>query len=118
MTPCRALDTRVQGQGPAFGVEDRVVAVAGKCNVPLTARAVSLNITVTQPTNAGRLTPHGDGNASPVDGMIFFSANQTRADNTVAVLSAAGDGTLRLNAAMQGQAPSVHVIVDANGYFE
>jgi Bacterial Ig domain len=116
--PCRVLDTRNADQGPAFGFEDRVVTLAGKCNVPITARAVAVNLTVTQPTGAGFLTLHADGTTPPGTSTINFSAGQTRANNAVTALSAAGDGTLRIFAAVQGQSPSVQVILDVNGYFE
>ena len=115
--PCRVLDTRKGDQGPAFGAEDRVVAVARKCNIPITAKAVAVNLTVTQPTSQGFLTLHADG-TPPGASTIDFSAGQTRANNAVSGLSVAGDGTLRIFANMGGQSPSVQVILDVTGYFE
>jgi len=117
VTPCRVLDTRNAGQGPAFGAEDRVVTVAGTCNVPLTAKAVALNVTVSQPTSAGYLTLHADG-SPPGTSTISFMAGRALANNTVSALSAAGDGTLRVYSSMSGQSPSVQVILDITGYFE
>jgi hypothetical protein len=115
--PCRVLDTRNPSQGPAFGAEDRVIAIAPGCGVPLTAKAVALNVTVTQPTDTGLLTLHADGTPPGVS-TINFGAGQTRANNAVCALSAAGDGTLRVFSQMSGQSPSVQVILDIDGYFE
>jgi hypothetical protein len=116
--PCRVLDTRNSDQGPAFGSEDRVVTVARKCNVPITAKAVALNVTVTGPTSPGFLTLHGDGTTPPAASTIDFGAGQTLANNAVSALSVAGDGTLRVFASIGGQSPSVEVILDVTGYFE
>jgi hypothetical protein len=116
--PCRVLDTRNSDQGPAFGSEDRVVTVARKCNVPITAKAVALNVTVTGPTSPGFLTLHGDGTTPPGASTIDFGAGQTLANNAVSALSVAGDGTLRVFASIGGQSPSVEVILDVTGYFE
>jgi uncharacterized repeat protein (TIGR01451 family) len=53
--PCRVVDTRNAG-GPALaaGVA-RTFPISGTCGVPSTAWAVSLNVTVTQPTAAGNV---------------------------------------------------------------
>ena len=114
--PCRVLDTRNADQGPAFGLEDRVVKIAPSCGVPLTARAVALNVTVTQATNQGFLALHPDGTA-PGTSTIVFGANQTRGSNAVSGLSFAGDGTLRVYSSIGGPSPSVQVILDVTGYF-
>ncbi|HVT16375.1 MAG TPA: hypothetical protein VHQ90_09390 [Thermoanaerobaculia bacterium] len=109
--PCRVLDTRNADQGPAFGNEDRVVTVAGRCGVPLT-------VTVTQTTGAGFLTLHADGTTPPRTSTISFQAGQTRANYAVGALSLAGDGTMRVYANVSGQSPRVQVILDVAGYFE
>ncbi len=56
LTPCRVLDTRT-GSGPALaaGAERVVTLGGGPCGVPTSAKAVSANLTVTQPTTAGNL---------------------------------------------------------------
>ncbi|MBV8202454.1 MAG: hypothetical protein JOZ15_17690, partial [Acidobacteria bacterium] len=116
--PCRVLDTRNTGQGPAFGNEDRVVPFTCRCGVPLTAKAVALNVTVTQTTGSGFLTLHADGTSPPGTSTINFQAVQTRANNAVGALSLAGDGTMRVYANISGQSPGVQVILDVAGYFE
>jgi uncharacterized repeat protein (TIGR01451 family) len=68
LAPCRVVDTRGLGApvgGPALqGQQTRVFAVAGHCGIPSSAKALSLNVTVTQPTVAGEhpsLSRRNDG---------------------------------------------------------
>ena len=114
VAPCRLLDTRQPGQGPALasGVA-RLLPMPGACGVPPTASAVAINVTVTNGTGGGHLTLFPGGSAVPQTSTINFSAGQTRANNAVVPLGA--DGDLGLFAAVDG---SVHVIVDVFGYFE
>jgi hypothetical protein len=116
VAPCRIVDTRSTGGALASGAE-RLVTVAGTCGVPATARAVVLNVTVTQPTGTGFVTVSA-GNASvPSTSTINFSAGQTRANNAVANLSTDGQGRLKAFATVTGPG-TVHFIVDVAGYFE
>jgi VCBS repeat protein len=119
--PCRAADTRnstgPQG-GPALASGPaRVFPIGGLCGVPVTARAVSLNVTVTQPTAAGNLR-FGPGTCTslPLTSTINFSAGQTRANNAVLPLAIDGTGGLAVQASLLGGG-SVHLIIDVNGYF-
>ncbi len=118
VTPCRVLDTRdptgAHG-GPALEAgQVRVFPVSGRCGIPATARVVSVNLTVTEPTKGGHLTVYrGDGPASSTS-SINYSAGQTRANNAVLPLSGAGEMAVQC-----GQADgSAHFILDVNGYFE
>src|SRR4029079_6932087 len=57
VTPCRVADTRdpvgpYGGPALAAGVE-RAFVLASRCGIPLTAKAVSVNVTVTQPAAPG-----------------------------------------------------------------
>jgi hypothetical protein len=115
VTPCRALDTRQPGQGPALGNgAARVVPVRGVCGIPLTARAVALNVTAVTPTSGGHLTLYPAGIATPGTSTINFRAGVTRANNGIIQLSLTGD--LEARAALSGG--KVHLIVDIAGYFE
>jgi len=116
--PCRLIDTRsAPGPlgGPALiGNTRRVFAVAGHCNIPLTARAISVNVTVTQPTALGYLTLFPEGVAQPTTSTINYSAGQTRANNAAVLLGASGN-----LAVFCGQfGGTAQMIVDVNGYFE
>ncbi len=118
VTPCRLFDTR-NPAGPLAGPAlvagaDRTFTVAGQCGVPATARALSLNVTVTQPGAAGDLRFFPGGSAAPLVSTINYRAGQTRANDAVAVLGAAGDLTVHCD---QG-AGTAHLILDVNGYFQ
>jgi hypothetical protein len=81
--------------------------------VPATARAVSVNVTVTGPTSAGNLRLFPAGGPEPLASTLNYAAGLTRANNAIVGLRA-GELSLRV-----GQASgTVHVIVDVNGYFE
>jgi hypothetical protein len=117
LTPCRVLDTRAAAGpygGPALGGgQDRTFLLAGRCGIPASARAVSLNLTVTQPTAAGFLTLY-PGPTLPLVSSVNYSAGQTRANNAVVGLNASGQLAIRC-----GQASgTAHAILDVTGYFE
>ena len=114
LTPCRLVDTR-SSEAPALGAfERRVWTVAGRCGVPLTAKALVLNVTVVGPTAPGhiRLAP---GNGLTETSAINFSPGQTRANNAIAMLSTDDTGTL---AATNRSTGTVHLILDVSGYFQ
>jgi hypothetical protein len=94
--------------------EVRVFQVSGACGVPPTAKAVAVNLAVTQPLAPGYLTLAPDGPASPLASSINFLPGQTLANNTVLPL---GDGTgaIQVKAATGG---TVQLIVDVSGYFQ
>jgi hypothetical protein len=120
VSPCRVVDTRgVQGVplgGPPLAAQSpRLFALGGHCSVPITAKAVSLNVVVTLPGADGNLRLYPGGLSLPLVSTLNYSAGQTRANNAVISLSAAGE-----IAAFAGQpaGTTVEVIIDVNGYFE
>ena len=118
VTPCRLVDTR-NPAGPFAGpplaaAADRAFTAAGQCGIPATAKAVSLNVTVTQPTASGDLRLYPGAGPLPASSAINYRAGQTRANNTVAALGSAGDFVLRCDQ----PGGTVQVIVDVNGYFQ
>lgn len=82
--------------------------------MPSGARAVSLNLTVTQPMAAGDLRLYPAGSPRPLVSTINYRAGQTRANNAVAALDASGDLVIRCDQA----SGTVQVILDVNGYFQ
>jgi hypothetical protein len=115
VNPCRLIDTREPGQGPALvAASDRVVTAVGPCAIPATASAISANVTVTAPTAPGDLRLFPAGLLAPLASVINYSAGQTRANNAVLPLSASGQVAVRCDQA----SGVVHLIVDVNGYFE
>jgi uncharacterized repeat protein (TIGR02543 family) len=120
LAPCRVVDTR-NPTGPLGGPilagngAERSFVVSGTCGVPADARAISVNVTVTMPTDFGllRLFP---GDLSPtLASTINFAAGQTRANNAIVALADDGSGSIRVKA--DGPA-EVHLLLDINGYFK
>ena len=118
VTPCRVLDTRQAGQGPALasGAARLVTVTGAACGVPANARAIAGKVASIAPTRAGnlRLSP-GDG-ATPATSALNFAAGQTRANNGVFPLAGNGNGSLALLATVTGPG-SVDVVLDVAGYF-
>ena len=85
--PCRLLDTRGPvgpTGGPALAAgASRTFTLAGLCAIPSTARALALNVTVTQPTAAGHLTLHAAGGAVPTASTLNYLAGSVRANNAI-----------------------------------
>ena len=114
VVPCRQLDTRTSAALPPGGT--LTVALTGAaCGIPTTAAAVSVNVTVTQPTALGYLTLYPTTSSRPVASNVNYSAGQTRANNALLVLASGGSGTVDV---FNGSSGTTHVIIDVNGYFE
>ena len=122
LNPCRVIDTRnasgSQGGPPLKGGGiQRVFPVAGSCQVPSDAKAVSLNVTVSDATGIGflRIYP-GDGIPSDATAIEFRPA-KNRANNAMVFLATDGSGTF----GVRNEAPAgttVNIIVDVNGYYK
>jgi len=119
LTPCRVVDTR-DASGPWGGPalppgSERVFVVTGRCGVPADARAVSVNLTVTQPAAAGSIRAFpGDGTPSAAT-ALSFAAGRTRANNALLMLSSSGSGTVTVRNESNG---TVHLLIDVNGYMK
>jgi hypothetical protein len=115
---CRILDTRNPVGpygGPAIAAgADRTFVVAGRCGIPATAIAVTINVTVTSPTAAGDLRLYPGGNALPLASTINYRPGQTRANDSIASLGGAGDLAVHCDQA----SGTVQLIVDVSGYLK
>jgi hypothetical protein len=117
VSPCRVADTRgALGPlgGPALrGGASRGFGVGGRCGIPVGARAVSVNVTVTQPEAPGNVRLYPGGTPLPLVSSLNYAVGQTRANNAVVALDAAGV----LNVFCDQPSTSVtHLILDVNGY--
>jgi hypothetical protein len=118
VSPCRLLDTR-SASGPFGGPaltqgSQRVLPAIGICGVPVTAKALALNVTVVTAPVPGSISFFpGDGTPGISTG-ISFGGGQTRGNNAIAKLSSSGSGTLGL---VSTTGP-VNVILDVTGYFQ
>jgi len=118
MTPCRVADTRTSAGpygGPALAAgADRAFVLVNRCGVPPTARAVAINVTVTESTAPGYLVVYPGGNSVPVASTLNYRTAQTRANNVAAALGPSGDIGIHC-----GQSSgTVQVVIDINGYFQ
>jgi hypothetical protein len=120
LTPCRVVDTRnAVGPfgGPALACSStpapRIFALAVACGIPATARAVSYNVAVTQPTAAGKVRLFAAGDPTPLVTSINYSAGATRANNGIGVLGAGS-----LSVTCHQASGTAHLIIDVNGYFQ
>jgi hypothetical protein len=128
LTPCRLLDTRVPPHGgfpfggPALTAGTaRGFYVAGQCGIPASAKAVVVNVTVTQPTSAGHLRLYPLGGypqpPPPTVSTINYSAGQTVANGAIVSLSGYPQGSTFLVYCGQ-TAGTTHAMIDVTGYFE
>ncbi|MBK9965851.1 MAG: hypothetical protein IPP07_13485 [Holophagales bacterium] len=119
--PCRLFDTR-NSEGPdaaspilAAG-ESRPLALDGRCGVPTSARAVSINVTVTQPGAPGNFVLfRGDLAPVPNTSNLNFPAGSTRANNGILGLDLHGGQTIKV---VNYSAGPAHFILDVSGHFE
>jgi hypothetical protein len=118
INPCRVVDTRNANStngGPALGPNAfRNFAIKGNCGVPTTAKAVSLNVTVANPTAVSWFTIWPSGSSQPVVSTINFTQNDPALANGAIVGVSANSADLSVYNA-NGTA---HVIIDVNGYFQ
>jgi hypothetical protein len=118
VTPCRIADTRNPTGplgGPALNANSsRIFSVAAACGIPVTAKAISANVTITQPTSSGSLTLYPANVSAPQTYTINYSAGQTRANNSVMSLSPTGTLGVRCTQT----SGTTHFILDVNGYFQ
>jgi hypothetical protein len=117
LTPCRLVDTR-NPSGPLGGpalqsFAQRSFTLVGNCNVPVTAQAVLINLTVVQPATVGYLRFFPADRPLPVAATITFGAGQLRANNAIIGLSPDGALTVR-----NDSGGTVHLAIDVYGYFQ
>ncbi|WP_266665997.1 hypothetical protein [Streptomyces sp. NBC_01443] len=91
--PARVVDTRYgtgTQRGPVAGQGSFTVKVAEPG-----ATAVALNVTVTNPQEAGHLTVHPAGQAAPTTSNVNFTAGQTVANSVIVPVGKDGEITVR-----------------------
>ena len=120
LTPCRVLDTRnppgILGGPALWPNKSRAIPMGGICGIPLTARAVSINVTTVNAPATGTLSLYPENVAAPVNSTsVSFRTGTTRANNAVVALSSEGKAVLGVRTATTA---AVHFIVDVNGYFQ
>lgn len=122
VTPCRLVDTRGTpgvpiNTGGAFSANEiRTWVFAGLCGIPVAAKAVSLNVTVTntQPNPFGfvKIWP-GGGTQPNVSTLNWSTGGVTVANAAIVPLGTSPAGSVSLQSGNAG----CDVIVDVNGYY-
>jgi hypothetical protein len=116
--PCRLFDTRSNSGMPLQSGTERVFAISGACGIPVTARAISVNLTVIDATGNGNVSLYPGDAQAPGSSAINFAAGVTRANNAILALAHNGAGTLTARATVNASPGQVHLILDVNGYFQ
>ncbi len=111
-TTWQALRTLAEGRGyPLTAGQVLEVQVAGgSTGVPTDAKAVSLNVTVTEPRGPGFLGVYPCGTAWPGTSNVNYTAGQTVADNVTVGVGTGGKVCVYTST-------TAHVVVDYSGYF-
>lgn len=115
LSPCRIVDTR-NAQSPSLSgaAPPRFFQLTGNCGVPASARAVSVNVTVVNPTSSGFVVLFPADEPVPGTSTVNFRGGQTRANNAIVKLSA--DGRLAVIPGID-DTEQLDLLIDINGYF-
>jgi DNA-binding beta-propeller fold protein YncE len=113
--PCRVVDTRLPDGpfgGPAItgGTYRSFALPQGSCNIPPSAAAYALNVTVVPQGPLGYLTVWGAGEAQPVVSTLNSPDGRIKAN---AAIVDSGMGGVNVFASQ-----TTNVVLDINGYFE
>jgi hypothetical protein len=115
VTPCRAFDSRsLAGSSPLRAGSYAQLAIGGRCGIPATAKAVSLNVTVVSPSAGGHIRLYASGTPRPGTSSINYVPGQTRANNAVVSLGVDGAVVVYVNQ----PSGTTHVVIDVSGYFQ
>lgn len=116
ISQCRVADTRGPAGpfgGPSLAAgTDRTFSIGGQCGIPVDAKAVAFNFTITQPTLSGDLQVSTPGSL-PAPPTLWYSAGQTRAKSAFLALGSTGDIVTRLDQV----SGSADLVIDVTGYF-
>ena len=114
ITPCRLVDTRPErgGSGPIQGGTSRDFPIPqeGGCNIPTSAAAYSLNVSVVPQGPLGYLTIWPTGQNRPVVATLNSLDGRIKAD--AAIVPAGTNGAVSVYVTH-----TTNVVLDINGYF-
>jgi hypothetical protein len=123
VSPCRVVDTR-RPVGPTGGPSlvslgtRSFPMVGGPCGVPATAKAVTLNVTISDPTNPGYLIVYPYNITQPLVSTINWDAGEyALANGAVVPLTTDPSFNLSIFAELYGGG-TVNAILDVTGYFQ
>lgn len=118
LTPCRLVDTRSPNSingGPAMtSGQQRDFSIRGNCGIPLSAQAVSINVTVVTPAQGGWLALWPSGIARPLISTVNFDSSTVALGNGAIVGVSQNTNDL----SVYNAGGTVHVVIDVTGYFQ
>lgn len=121
LTPARVADFRAggstvdgqfRGDARLAPGESRSIRISGRGGVPLTAGAVVLNVTITEPSAPSYITVWPGGEARPNASNVNVGDGRTVANLVVAKVGADGDVNV------YNEAGTSRLIIDVEGWFE
>src|ERR1019366_7271863 len=114
VTPCRLVDTRPDrgGSGPIQGrtFQNFPIPQEGGCNIPTSAAAYSLNVSVVPQGQLGYLTIWPTGQGQPLVATLNSLDGRIKAD--AAIVPAGDQGAISIYVTN-----TTNVVLDINGYF-
>jgi hypothetical protein len=112
VTPCRLVDTRQTGQ-PIQGGTWQAFAIPqlGNCNIPTTAAAYSLNVTVVPQASLGYLTIWPTGQNQPI--VSTMNSLDGRIKANAAIVPAGANSNVSVFASN-----TTNLVLDIDGYFQ
>jgi hypothetical protein len=118
VTPCRAVDTRSGNGGIVQASIFRGFTIKGVCGIPVSANAVSLNLTIVGPNADGFFSLWPFGGSFPVVATINFVAGEPAIANGAIVPLAVGTPDLYGGYGTATGAGTTHAVMDVTGYFQ
>jgi hypothetical protein len=119
LTPGRVMDTRsvpLSGlNGPFSSSTPRRLDVAGHWGAPLSAEAVTGNLTVVNQTAAGYVSATLTSEPNPTTSVLNFPLGDTRANGLTLPLNTGGRSWFVYKAS---PGKTTHLILDLSGYFD
>jgi hypothetical protein len=119
LDPCRMIDTQNLdapiGDPVLQNQETRAFLLVGHCGIPSKTKAISLNVTVTQPSSQKHVRLFPANQAVPTTSSLNYAAKQTRANNAIIQMNPSGEIKTFI---AQPASTTIHLIIDVNGYFE
>ena len=117
VTPCRIVDTRNPvgtNGGPILGTTKRDFSIRGNCGIPMTAKAVTANVTVAYPSAWSWLTVWPSGAAMPFISTVNYDTNGSVVANGALLSLSTNTNDLSVTNANG----TCHVIIDVTGYYQ
>ena len=116
INPCRVLDTRQPGEGPALvGQATREIVVRGVCGIPEGATGITYNATIVGAAGRGFLTLHPSNAARPTASSLNFKTGEVMGNAGVVKLGAT-EPSLSAYLATNPAGSTAHLVLDVTGY--